>query len=170
MRKLISCLICSLIFSASAYAADSIRQHVPNAELVGEGRLSVAFWSVYDAKLWAPGGHWSEEKPFALSLHYLRDIDGVDIADRTAEEIRKLGFDDEVKLAAWHAQMKKIFPNVKDGTELTGIYVPGKPTRFYDGSREVGVIRDALFGPWFFSIWLSENTSEPSLRRQLLGV
>ena len=40
--------------------------------LLGEGRLRVLFWEIYDASLYATNGVYDPEKPFALSLTYLR--------------------------------------------------------------------------------------------------
>ncbi len=143
---------------------------VPDAKPVGTARLSKLVWDVYDATLYAPDGQWSDAQPFALSLHYLMALDGQDIAERSVAEIRKQGFGDEVKLAAWYSQMKAIFPDVRKGSEITGIYQPDAPTAFYLGSESLGQIRDPEFGRWFFNIWLGDNTSEPDIRKQLLGM
>lgn len=147
-----------------------ILESVPGAARVGTARLSVMFWNIYDATLYAPGGEWREGRPFALTLAYLRALDGDKIADRSAEEIRKLGYGDEAMLAGWHGQMRKIFPDVDRGTRLTGVYTSGGATEFYNGDTLIGRIDDAAFGAWFFDIWLGENTSEPHLRRQLLAL
>ena len=40
---------------------------------------------------------------------------------------------------------------------------------FYFNDNLVGSIEDPMFGPLFVDIWLSEKTSEPKLRQQLLG-
>ncbi|WP_218044233.1 chalcone isomerase family protein [Kiloniella majae] len=169
------CLTLSLVLashiamSSPAAGNDLVAQHVPSAQAVGKGRLSILFWDVYDAELLAPNGQWNAEKPFALSLTYLRDIDGRDIADKSAEEIRSLGFDDEVKLAAWHNQMLNIFPDVKEGTNLTGIYAGNGESIFFHKNKEIGRISDPDFGHYFFDIWLNTKTSAPQLRAKLLG-
>ncbi len=163
-------LLFSLIIHADAEAQDGTQDYRSEFPVVGSGTLSYAFWDVYEATLYAPGGTWRPDQPFALKLHYLRSIDGEDIADRSAHEIRQQGFTDEVRLAGWYSQMKTIFPNVTNGTRLTGIYTPGSPTRFYHGNKNIGQIQDAGFAEKFFNIWLAENTSEPGLRRKLLGI
>lgn len=152
-----------------ATAAEFIQQHVPSAKIVGEGRLSVMFWDVYDAELLAPEGKWEQTSPFALKLSYLRDIKGKKIADRSAQEMRDQGFDDEVKLAAWHAQMRNIFPDVYEGITLTGVYTKSGETVFYKNEKKIGQIQDPEFGKLFFDIWLSEETNAPGLRQKLLG-
>lgn len=152
-----------------AYAIEQIAQYVPQAKKVGYGRLTVMFWDVYDASLYAPNGRWEENKPFALQLSYLRDIPGEKIADRSVEEIRHQGFQDEVRLADWHAQMIKIFPDVDKNTSLIGVYTGTGETLFFNGSKEIGHINDAEFGKYFFDIWLGKKTRAPELRLRLLG-
>lgn len=150
-------------------ATNHIRVSVPNAQKVGEGRLSYLLWDIYDATLYAPEGKWEANKPFALKLSYLRTLDGEKIADRSAEEMRNQGFTDEVKLAAWHEQMSKIFPDVDEGVSLTGVYTEDKSAVFYKDDVEIGRINDPEFSEAFFGIWLNEETTAPSLRQKLLG-
>lgn len=167
-----SLLIFFLLIAAAqhSFANSEITRSIEKAAIVGKARLSVMLWDVYDATLYAPEGTWRKDRPFALSLHYLRDINGKDIADRSVQEMRKQGYRDEITLAAWHSQMRSIFPDVKNGTVLSGIFIPGKDTRFYEGDHLIGTIKGDLFAQWFFGIWLSENSSEPVLRKQLLGL
>lgn len=170
MRKLFA-FFAILFFSASpVMAKDIVEKYVPNAHQVGTGRLSIVFWDVYDATLYAPYGKWVAHKPSALSIHYFRDIKGADIADRSVEEIQKQGFSDEAKLAEWHKKMQAIFPDVKNGSELTAIFTAQKSTDFYSNGKYIGSIIGLEFGTHFFDIWLSKKTSEPALRRKLLGI
>lgn len=166
MMTMLVMMVCAAM---TAQASNVVNSYIDSAEPVGQGRLTYFIWNVYDATLYASEGEFDETKPFALNLHYLRDIEGQKIADTSAEAIRQLGFEDEMKIAAWHSQMLRIFPDVKKGTELTGVFDPGKPTRFYMGDKEIGRVRDPEFGKWFFDIWLSEKTQKPQLRAKLLG-
>lgn len=160
------------VFAAQEHAApvEAVQASVPGATVVGSGVLFYAFWDIYEATLFAPGGVWDANQPHALSIEYFRALDGKAIADRSVQEIRQQGFTDEVTLAAWHAQMKAIFPDVKKGTVLTAVYIPDAHTTFYKGAETIGVIKDDAFGKAFFGIWLAEKTSEPKLRRALLGL
>lgn len=172
MRKLIMTagfLFLSLLGTPLPVQAEpALERYIPHAGPVGEGRLQHLLWDVYDATLYASEGSWSPDKPFALSLRYLRDIAGTEIADYSAKTIRAQGFEDEVRLAAWHSQMRQLFPDVKPGMTLTGIYRPGKPTIFLQDGEVIGSIQDENFGRRFFNIWLAEDTPAPELRRQLL--
>lgn len=158
-----------LSIAPPALASDYIQNMIPGAVPVGNGRLTVFFMDVYDAKLYADQGRWSPGQPLALEFRYLRNLKGTKIADSSAEEIRKQGFADELRLAAWHEQMRKIFPDVKEGVILTGILTQDAQTIFYKDGSEIGHIKDPEFGKAFFNIWLSQKTSVPGLRQKLLG-
>ncbi len=171
MRPRLLMALSALLFCAhGALASEPIQASVPGASVVGRGVLSYAFWDVYEATLYAPQGRFDPAKPVALSIAYYHAIDGKDIADRSVQEMRKQGFNDEIKLAAWNAQMKAIFPDVKDGTVLSAVYTPGDRTAFYNGNKAIGSIKGDDFGKLFFGIWLGERASEPELRRALLGL
>ena len=171
MRPRLLVFFGALLFCAhAALASETVLASVPSASVVGRGVLSYAFWDVYQATLYAPKGRFDLSKPVALSIEYYCAIDGKDIADRSVQEMRKQGFNDEIKLATWNAQMKAIFPDVRDGTVLSAVYTPGRQTVFYSGSTIIGTIKGDDFGRLFFGIWLDEKTSEPELRRALLGL
>lgn len=167
----IACLI--LPFPHMAEAAvkppDYVRQAIPGAKLRGEGRLSVMVWSIYDARLWAAHSGDIFDKPFVLELTYLRQIGGRQIADTTAEEIRRQGFRDEIKIAAWHRQLKRIMPDVDADTTLAGMANKDGHTVFFKNGKEIGSIADTQFTKYFFNIWLGDKTSNPRLRQQLIG-
>jgi hypothetical protein len=145
-------------------------QYIKNPKMVGEARLKIMFWNIYDAKLSAGNGLWNAETPFALSLTYLRDFDGEEIASRSVDEMRDIGYKDEVLLAKWYEQMREVFPNIKEGENITGVMDENKNTHFYHEGELIGSIDDKSFTQSFFGIWLNEKTSEPKMRKQLLGL
>jgi hypothetical protein len=145
-------------------------QYMQNPKVVGEARLKIMFWKIYDAKLAAANGEWKKDTSFALSLTYLRDFDGEEIASRSVDEMREIGYEDEVLLAKWFEQMRSVFPNVKEGENITGVMDENQHTHFYYEGRLIGSIDDKSFGQSFFDIWLNEKTSEPKMRKQLLGL
>ena len=173
MRKtaltIMTAIICVIATPTFATPNTVIEQNISDAQIMGEARYQFLFMDIYDATLFAPKSGWSFEKPFALKLEYLRNLSGERIADRSAKEIRQLGFSNEVKLADWHEQMINIFPDVKKGASLTGVYKPNAETVFYSQNKAIGTIKDPEFGKWFFGIWLSEQTSDNEFRKALLG-
>jgi hypothetical protein len=142
-----------------------------NPVKVGQtSRMTYLFWDVYDATLYAPNGKYKANNPFILQLDYLRDLKGEDIAQRSIEEMKKQGYSDEAKLTLWLDSMKNIFPNVRNGSQLIGLRNSDGESLFYSGEQLLGKIEDPDFTKHFFDIWLSEKTSEPEMRKELLAI
>lgn len=170
MRRAAAALLLAICLPLPVLATQSaINEHVNNAKQTGSADFRFLFMDIYQVTLYAPQSGWSFSEPFALQIRYLRNLPGDKIADRSAKEIRQQGFNDEVTLADWHEQMTQIIPDVQENTVLTGIYKPNDETVFYQDGKQIGRVQDPEFGKWFFGIWLSENTSEPQVRAQLLG-
>jgi hypothetical protein len=140
-----------------------------NLSETGSGRFRWFGLHIYDARLFAPDGKFSFSQPYALALRYARELQGSRIAETSTDEIARLGFGTALQRSAWDAQMKRIFPDVKPGNELVGLYLPGQGTRFYYDGRPVGEIADPEFATAFFSIWLDPRTKAADLRASLLG-
>jgi hypothetical protein len=60
--------------------------------------------------------------------------------------------------------------DVREGDQLTGVYLPGHGARFYIGGQLLADVEDASFARAFFSIWLDPRTRDADLRAHLLGV
>ena len=160
----------SLFFSFSA-AAESYADFINNPQTVGQATMKVMFLNIYDVELVASDGEWSQNQPFALKLTYFRKFDGESIASRSIDEIRDLGMDDEIKLALWFEKMHSIFPDVQKGSVITGVAdSKGVSHFYYKDQQKLGSVDDPEFTKWFFSIWLHEDTSEPEMRKKLLGL
>jgi len=135
-------------------------------------RLRVWGFEVYDARLWArPGFEMArfEGQLFALELNYLRNFKGADIARRSVEEMRQTGALDESDAARWLAAMGALFPDVQKGDRITGVHLPGTGARFYLNDRLLGEVAEDRFSRRFFGIWLSEQTTQPRMRDDLLA-
>jgi hypothetical protein len=152
---------------------DYVRAQIPGAELSGEGRLRWLGLSIYDAKLYVPkrvsAAEDFGEQPLALELRYLRHLNGYAIAERSAQEIEKLGLGTPTQRAAWLKLMRDLFPDVAPGKVLTGIHLPAEGVQFFANGRRLGVIKDVEFSRAFFAIWLDARTSVPQLRQALLN-
>jgi hypothetical protein len=170
MRHLVVISLMLCVFGVKSAMADlrTARITVPDAELVGQGRLTFLFWNVFDASRYAPGGNWSWDEPFALSVSYLRDLGGERIVAKLISEMRNQRSEDEAKLARWSEAMSAIFSDVDEKTTVTGTVNEERHTVFYRNGEPIGTIRDPEFSRRFFDIWLGEETWLPELRTQLL--
>ena len=130
----------------------------------GNGQFRRFGFLVYEATLWA--GADPLRPPLALRLDYKRTIAGSAIAEASVKEMRQLGADD-ASLKRWGEQMSKLFPDVRDGDHILGLYRPDRAGFLFNG-RPLGDIVDAEFARRFFAIWLDPQTSAPELRAALL--
>ena len=136
--------------------------------LVGEARLKVLIWEVYDSALFTPSGHWQGDAPYRLSLHYLRNIPAAKLVEETEKAWREQGRN-HPRLKEWLGLLGELWPNITKGDNLVfGLNAPGKSAFWFNGSP-LGSIEDRDFGPLFGGIWLDPDTPRPELRAQLIG-
>ena len=139
--------------------------------LYGTGRMRFMAWNLYDISLWT-GSDFDPinfmNSPFALELTYLRALNGVDIANQSIKEMQRLGPMSKLQENQWLGKMQAAFPNIQAGDRLCGIHHPGQRVRFFHNGNFRSDVEDAAFASYFFGIWLSDKTSEPRLRSELL--
>ena len=166
-------VVCLLLGIASAQAANipaHIQQELPDARLSGQGTFRWYGLKIYDATLWVgKSGYQNNSAKFILNLSYARELYGEKIAKASIDEIRELGIGSGEQQQAWLGKMKALFPDVKEGSQISGVYLPGQAARFYLDGKLLGEINDAEFARAFFAIWLDPRTSASGLRKQLLA-
>lgn len=146
----------------------------PLAQLRAAGSGTYTYWGFdgYRASLWVEPGFepaaYARQR-HALELQYLRNFKGRDIAERSIEEMRRIGPFGESQAQDWLQAMVAAFPDVRAGDRLLGLHLPGRGVQFYYNGRPTSEIRDPEFARLFFGIWLSEQTPAPKLRAALLG-
>jgi len=161
--------------TSSAAVADTRAEFkilLPQAQLLGQTRLTVWGFKIYDAQLWAAPGFNADRyasQPLALELAYLRAFDAVDIAERSLTEMRRSATITDAQARQWTRDMQRVFPNVKVGDRIMGVHRPGIGASFWVNGKAGGEILDAEFSKLFFGIWLSPKTSEPAMRTALVG-
>ena len=114
-----------IVIMASLEAA---RANLDDLQLQGMGTLRWMGLKIYEARLFAskrPNPAQLTQLPFALELTYARDFNGSSIAERSIDEIKKLGIGSTEQHQAWRGRMQAIFPNVKSGDRIRGIHRPG---------------------------------------------
>ena len=165
-------LLCLLACAHGAFAQSlpgATDKLMPGARESGGGSFRYFGLLIYEAKLWTSGVHLDEATPFALGIRYARNIKGAKLAEESVNQWQKMGYGSEEKYAAWGAHMQRVFPDVKPGDELVGVNLPGRGVLFYFNGAPSGEIGDVGFARAFFAIWLDARTSEPALRRALIG-
>jgi Chalcone isomerase-like len=170
-------LLPKIAFAQSAPPALSerpeIAQALPEARVQGQGRLRVLGLSIYDARLWAaPPAVTAQtwvQRPLALELHYLRHLKGPLIAERSITEIRRQGTLSAEQERQWLSALQNLIPDVQDGDRLVGLWQPDRGMTLFFNGQSRGSLSDLTLSQRFMGIWLSAKTSEPDLRRALLG-
>lgn len=145
---------------------------LPGVRLAGQGTLRFLGFEIYQARLWVSPGFQPDNytaQPLALELAYQRDFTARSIAQRSIEEMRRVGPFTEQQATRWQQALQAALPEVKAGDRLTGLYRPGAGAVFQLQGRTVGEVADPEFARLFFGIWLSPQTSEPQLREALLA-
>ena len=142
------------------------------AQALGAATLRFLGLDIYAAKLWVQEGFSADryaQSPFALELNYARALSGRLIAERSLQEMRRQAKPGAAQEQAWLDAMLRAFPDVQAGDRITGLHTPGSGARFWFNRQERPAVRDAQFSRLFFGIWLSDASSEPQMRSQLLG-
>lgn len=144
-----------------------------NLQPVGNATMRFLGWNIYQASLWAAPDFNPQryaDYPLALELTYSRSFKGKAIAERSLEEMRRIGRVTPEQEEKWQQALAEILPDVQEGDKILGLHQPGQGAVFMQSGRPLGSIRDSEFSNLFFGIWLSEKTSEPALRQSLLAL
>lgn len=155
------------VVSSPANSA-AVSAHLSAPRMAGAGTFKYFGLKIYDAQLWVGDKGYQPNAPFVLELVYARKLNGGKIAEASAEQMGKIGAGTPTQRAAWLARMKEIFPNVKEGTRISGVNLPGSGARFYLDGRPLASVPEPEFARAFFGIWLDPKTTAPTLRTALL--
>lgn len=136
--------------------------------LVGEARLKVLLWKVYDSALYTPSGRWLGAGPYQLSLTYLRDIPG----EQLIKETRK-AWDEQNRVHPerenWLQALAEMWPDISAGDNLVFGVGADDQNQFWFNGQSIGGIDHPDFAAFFGGIWLSEDSPRPALRARLIG-
>lgn len=158
---------------AQAVPPPEVLQALAAPRLQGRGRLRMMGFSIYDAQLWVdrePVGaaDWAAV-PLVLELIYARRLVGRQIAERSMTEMARQGPIEPEQAAQWLAQLQALIPDVDARDRLSAVWAPSQALRLIGNGRTLGELQDPALGRRFLGIWLSPQTSQPDLRRNLLG-
>lgn len=138
-------------------------------EKVGSASLRKLMFHVYDATLYAPAGKYDASKKHALELTYQMDFKSKEIVDRSINEIRHAKQISAQQEKTWRAELGKVIPDVKDGDTIRATATPGKSIAFAHNGKATGTVTDKTLVDPFMNIWLGAKTTEPTVRKKLLG-
>ena len=161
-------LAASLAGAAAHAAMPQVAPDLPGARVAGQGKFTWFGMKIYDASLWVGEAGYAQGAPFALELRYARALSGVRIAEASADQIEKTGGGTKAQRALWLDKMRAIFPDVKEGSRITGVFLPDGAVRFHLDAMVLGTISEPGFAQAFAGIWLSPRTTAPQLREALL--
>ena len=136
----------------------------------GTGKYAVLFITAYDAEVWTDAPQWSMSAPFALTLRYHIGFSSDYLLNRTLREMK--GVDPKLSDAdiARYKKAMAFFAAASSGDEMTMLYQPGEPVKFFKNGAPTGEVNEPGFAQDFFGVWLSPATSEPDLRKSLLNL
>jgi len=137
---------------------------------IGEATFSVLFWDIYKSRLLTTTGSYpieASQDSLLFDINYLTDISSKDLIKRTIEQWQHIGIATD-KYTMYLPILSSIWPDIKDGDSLS-LLIEQDRSIFYFNNTYIGVINNKDFGQMFIDIWLSEKTSQPRLRRDLLG-
>lgn len=166
---------------ASEAPAGALRE-LPDARLAGQGEFTWFGLSIYQAAFWVGRNGYQPATPaaapFLLDLRYARALNGQKIAQASYQQMQKINAGSPAQRLRWLQTMTAIFPDVLEGTHLSGLYLPaaapaessatGASVRFFLDDKPLAEVADADFARAFFGIWLDPASTAPKLRAALL--
>lgn len=172
MRNTLTAFVAlTLLCVAPAWASPSeVNRTLPNARKVGEASYSLFSVRLFNAELYADGGAFSWERPFALTLTYDRSASASTLINRSIREMSSRGAGSAHALAPLRAQFERCFTNVGEGDRFTGVSTSAETAVFYHNGVRRCEIRWPAFRRHFFGIWLAgRDGAAARLSAQLRG-
>lgn len=170
-----ACLLLVLAGALPVHAAPGVAAMATEtapATLAGHATLRFLGLKIYEATLHVDARFDAaayDRWPLQLELTYARTLEGRLIAERSLIEMRRIAPISAEQARRWMVLMETAFPDVHGGERLSGTHDGHGTVRFFFNGEPRAQIVDAQFARLFFGIWLHPATSQPALRRALLG-
>lgn len=137
---------------------------------VGQYKMRWLWLNIYQAKYYTLSGKYQPEQyPQLLDIEYLRNIEADDLVQATIEQWQHLGYSPQ-QIKPWQQMLQKLWPDIKKNDHLSFEIINDNDGRFFYNNKFLKEIKTPGFSQAFIAIWLSENSSKPKLRRQLIGI
>ncbi len=165
MRTLIIILtMVSLLTINSAVAAP-----LQGLQSSGKSELSWFLISVYEAQLFTTSGQFVYgQYPQALEIEYYRNITKENLIKATKDQWEEQSIK-HPDLNEWLVQLEQVFPDVKPEDKLVFSVDKVGNNQFFLNDKPIGKIANKDFSQLFLDIWVSEKTTYPDLRLELIG-
>ncbi|ANP44990.1 hypothetical protein ATE48_03155 [Candidatus Viadribacter manganicus] len=160
----------ALLGVSTASASPEVNRALPNAERVGQASYSMLSVRLFNAELFADGGSFSWERPFALSITYDRSAQANMLINRSINEMSSRGAGNARALAPLRTQLERCFTTVSRGDRFTGVSTSSDTAVFYLNGAQRCEVRWPNFRRHFFGIWLAgRDGAAARLSAQLRG-
>lgn len=172
MRRLIAALAALTVLATAPASASpaEVGRAMPNAQKVGEASYTVLSVRLFNAELFADGGDFSWQRPFALSLTYDRSAQASMLINRSIREMSSRGAGNARTLAPLRVQLERCFTNVNSGDRFTGVSTSNETATFFLNGAQRCEVRWPNFRRHFFGIWLAgRDGAAARLSAQLRG-
>jgi hypothetical protein len=153
---------------------DALKAGEKTLKLNGLGLRKKAVFKVYVGGLYLEcpskdaGAILASDQAKAIRMHFLRDLTKAQLVEAFQEGFEANAKDKPAQKAAFD-KMLALVPDVKEGTTMTFVYLPGKGTTLAAGSKELGVFEGKGFADAVFSIWLGPKPPSEDLKKGMLG-
>lgn len=141
-----------------------------NFKYIGSATFSVLFWDIYQSTLLSTSGKYplkNQQEQLLFEIKYLKDISSEELVKHTEQQWKHIGIPVN-SYQDYIPKLKRLWPDIMKGDTLS-LVIKDQHSAFYFNKQYIGSITDATFGQHFIDIWLANNTSQPKLRKQLLG-
>lgn len=172
MRQLLAAIAVLTMLATGPASANpgEVRRALPNAEKVGEAVYTVLSVRLFNAELFADGGAFSWEHPFALTLTYDRSAPASLLINRSIREMSARGAGNTQQLAPLRTQLERCFSSVSRGDRFTGVSTGQETATFYLNGAQRCEVRWPRFRRHFFGIWLAgRDGADARISAQLRG-
>ena len=160
-----------ITFAPANMAASEVwRTQLQSPTIIGEGTLKIFLWEVYDISLLSDDAPFSWHKDFVLEFVYKRDLTKDEVIEASLKEMQRQKNITDSQIERWQQYLQQGIKSVQPATKAALFWTDrGTITFYYEGKAPVS-ISDAAFAQAFIKIWLGADTSEPELRKALLGL
>lgn len=170
MVKIILVIMSLLLFGFKPYKPEELHNIFKDNKPYSQAVLNKLFIKIYEAQIWCDCNLLSYEENFALSLTYDINITKGNLINRTIDEMKNIVPVSDENINYYRQKLEGVFPDVKQNDRITALYLPNKKLEFFHNGKITGTITDMVFAKNFLDIWLSDKSSEPKMRNQLIKV